>query len=85
MDAHLASAGGFELNYAARTGNRNRCNEFYKSRLALSLAVAPVGSHQEPFQFSGVEVQLLRRPIHALPTSNVDSHRPQLFRDRCLP
>ena len=64
MNAHFAFAGGFELDYAARSGDRRWCDEFYKSRLALSLALATVGGHQKPFQFPGVEVQLLRGRVH---------------------
>src|SRR5262249_13342695 len=56
-----------------------------KSRLTPSLAPPTVGRHQEPFQLTGVEVQLLRGPIHALSASNVNGQRPQLLRDRRFP
>jgi hypothetical protein len=74
MNAHFASADGFELDYAARIGGRCRCDEFYKSRLAASPALPTVGGHQEPLQLPGVEMQLLRGPVHAFPTSNVNGH-----------
>jgi hypothetical protein len=44
-------------------------DEFYKSWLTASLAPTTVGGHQEPFQLTSVEVQLLRGPIHALSAS----------------
>jgi hypothetical protein len=72
MDAHFASAGGFELDDASRSGGRYRCDEFYKLWLTASLAPTTTGSHQEPFQLTGVEVQLLRGPIHALSASDVN-------------
>src|SRR5581483_6741792 len=84
MNAHFASAGGFELDYAARIPDRHRCDEFHKSRLAASLAPT-IAAHQEPFQLTGVQAQLLRGPVYALPASNVDRHRPQLLWDRGLP
>jgi hypothetical protein len=74
MDAHLASAGRFELDDAPRIGGRQRCDEFYKSRLVSSSGPPTVSGHQEPLQLPAVQVQLLRGPIHSLPTSNLDRH-----------
>src|ERR1051326_6161914 len=84
MDAHLASAGGFDLVDAAKIGGRHWCDEFYKSHAAAPLALPSVGGHQQPFQLPAVQVQLLCGPVYTFVTSNVDSHCPQLFRDRCL-
>jgi hypothetical protein len=74
VDAHFASASGFELDDAAGIGGRYRCDEFYKPRLTTCLALPAVAGHQEPLQLSGVQVQLLRGSVYALPPSNVNRH-----------
>jgi hypothetical protein len=73
MDAHLAPPGRFKLDDALPIGGRQRCDEFYKSRLAAPLALPSVGGHQEPFQLAAIQSQLLSGPIHSLPTGNLDS------------
>jgi hypothetical protein len=74
MDAHLASTGGFELDQAL--GTRRPRDQFDKSRPARCLRLPFVSRYKQPLQFAGIQVQLLRGPVHALLPSGIDSQLP---------
>src|SRR3954463_10925792 len=82
MDAHLASAGGFELDQAVGSRSRRGSDQFHESRLTRRSASPTVGGYQKPFQLAGVQVQLLGSPVYALLARGIDRGRPQLIRDR---
>ncbi|HKE29359.1 MAG TPA: hypothetical protein VKB88_43715 [Bryobacteraceae bacterium] len=77
MDAHFTSVGRFELDNGPKIGYRHRCEESYKSRLAVSLEshmLPSISRQQEPLQLRGIQVKLLRGPVHSLPARNVNGH-----------
>src|SRR4051794_36646229 len=84
MNAHLASACGFELDQALRTRRRLR-DQLDKSGPARCLRFRLVSRAQQPFQFAGVEAQLLGGPVDALLPGSPNGDCPQLVWDRRFP
>src|SRR4051794_15718192 len=84
MDAHFASASGFELDQTLGRGSWSRSDQFHESRLARRSAFPTIG-YEKPFQLAGVQVQLLGSPVYAFLARGIDSGRPHLVRDRRFP
>jgi hypothetical protein len=76
MDAYLTSGSGFELDYAFGIGDRRRRDQLDEFRPAPCLLPPRFGCYKKPFQFAGVQTQLLGGPVNTLLPGGTDSQLP---------
>jgi hypothetical protein len=76
MDAHLPPGGRLKLDDVFGTDGRRRRDQFDESRLARPFRSPLAGRYEKPFQFAGVQMQMLSSPIDSVLPGSIDRELP---------